>query len=60
VYGYLKSSGFVVPAARSHKAGYAATGLPILVPVGKGPKHEVMLQTLFDPMMHISHHVSDS
>ncbi|KAK3109680.1 hypothetical protein LTR53_016798 [Teratosphaeriaceae sp. CCFEE 6253] len=56
VYGYLKTSGFVVPAAGAHIAGYAATGRPSLVPVPKGPKHEWMLQTLFDPLMHISHH----
>ncbi|TKA65004.1 hypothetical protein B0A55_09436, partial [Friedmanniomyces simplex] len=56
LYGYLKSSGFVVPSSGSHIAGHKATGRPLLVAVRKGRKHELMLQSLFDPLLYISHH----
>lgn len=57
LYNYLKNSGYVVPATGSHSAKYKATGLPSFVAVRDGPKHEEMLQELFDPLMHIAHHV---
>ncbi|TKA78562.1 hypothetical protein B0A55_02804 [Friedmanniomyces simplex] len=56
LYGYLKSSGFVVPSSGSHIAGHKATGRPLFVAVRKGRKHELMLQSLFDPLSYISHH----
>jgi hypothetical protein len=58
LYNHLKGMGYVVSAAKSHKAGYASTGKPLYVPVRSGPNHENMLEELFDPMIHISHHVS--
>ncbi|KAK4978192.1 hypothetical protein LTR42_002570 [Elasticomyces elasticus] len=57
LYKYLtRESGFIVQAAGSHKAGYKASGKPLFVPTRDAAKHEQMLSTLFDPLMHISHH----
>ncbi|KAK5677100.1 hypothetical protein LTS10_010289 [Elasticomyces elasticus] len=57
LYEYLtRESGFIVQAAGSHKAGYKASGKPLFVPTRDAAKHEQMLSTLFDPLMHISHH----
>ncbi|KAK4902435.1 hypothetical protein LTR49_027045 [Elasticomyces elasticus] len=57
LYKYLtRESGFIVQAAGSHKAGYKASGKPLFVPTRDAAKHEQMLSSLFDPLMHISHH----
>ncbi|KAK0946654.1 hypothetical protein LTR29_001823 [Friedmanniomyces endolithicus] len=60
LYGYLKSSGFVAPASGSHWAGYKASGKVLFVPTLTGGTHELMLRSLFDPLLHISHHVIHS
>jgi len=54
---FLKDAGYVVDASGAHKTGYAATGKPSLVAVTSGPDHQDMLQTLFDPLALIAHHV---
>lgn len=56
LYNYLKNSGYVVPATGSHSAKYRAAGLPLFVAARSETKHNEMLQTLFDPLMHIAHH----
>ncbi|KAK0355576.1 hypothetical protein LTR91_009914 [Friedmanniomyces endolithicus] len=57
LYGYLKSSEYVAPASGSHQAGYKASGKVLFVPTFTGDKHELMLRSLFEPLLHISHHV---
>ncbi|KAK5131638.1 hypothetical protein LTR08_000765 [Meristemomyces frigidus] len=56
VYQYLKTQGYVVAATGTHKAGYKQSGKPLFVAVKEGVGHERMLQALFDPLLHISHH----
>ena len=51
VYHYLKNEGYIVSVGGAHKKAK-------FVAVKDGPKHEKMLKDLFDPFMHISHHVS--
>lgn len=58
VYQHLKNAGYVVPATGAHKAGYTKTGKLHFVAVREGFNQEKMLQNLFDPLMHIAHHVS--
>ncbi|KAK0338258.1 hypothetical protein LTR59_002932 [Friedmanniomyces endolithicus] len=57
LYDYIKSSEFVTPASGSHQAGYKASGKVLFVPTLTGGKHELMLRSLFEPLLHISHHV---
>ncbi|KAK1822511.1 hypothetical protein LTR12_003074 [Friedmanniomyces endolithicus] len=59
LYGYLKSSEYVAPASGSHQAGYKASGKVLFVPTFTGDKHELMLRSLFEPLLHISHHTTD-
>ncbi|KAK4554686.1 hypothetical protein LTR86_008188 [Recurvomyces mirabilis] len=56
VVGFLKTAGYLVDASGAHKPGYAATRKPSLVAVMSSPKHQDMLQTLFDPLALIAHH----
>ena len=58
LHQHLKSERYVVPATKSRQTGYRLTGKPLFVPVCKGPDHDRMLRELFDPLLHISHHVS--
>jgi len=60
VYQHLRNMNYVLPVTGSHKAGYVKSGKPLFVATRDGPIHEKMLQSLFDPLMHISHHVSRS
>ena len=57
LYHHLKNEGYVVTASGSHRAGYSASGKAQFVAVQAGPDHDKMLRNLFDPLMHISHHV---
>jgi hypothetical protein len=50
VYQYLKNEGYIVSVGGAHKKAK-------FLAVKDGPKHEKMLKDLFDPFMHISHHV---
>ena len=59
IYQHLRNEGYVVAAKGSHRAGFAASGKPLLVAVKSGPNHEKMLRNLFDPMLHINHRVSN-
>ncbi|KAK4545923.1 hypothetical protein LTR36_002487 [Oleoguttula mirabilis] len=56
VYQHLKNAGYILPATGSHKAGYTKSTKPLFVAVKEGADHEKMLQTLFDPLLHVGHH----
>lgn len=54
----IKKSVFITQAAKSHKPGYRATGKALFVPRHDSAALRQLLETYFDPMAHISHHVS--
>jgi meiosis-specific protein len=58
VFNFLKDEGFIVKASGANKAGYRTTEKPTFVAVREGPKHELMVRSLFDPLRHIKYHVS--
>ena len=53
-FKYLKGQKYVLPASGSHRAGYVKSGKPLFV----AANHDRMLADLFDPLTHISQHVS--
>ncbi|KAF2770537.1 hypothetical protein EJ03DRAFT_335497 [Teratosphaeria nubilosa] len=57
VYQHLKNMKYIVEASGSHKPGYSQTGKPLYVAARSGEEHEDMMQKLFDPTLHIEHHV---
>lgn len=52
----IKTSPFVAQTAKSHKAGFRATGQALYVPVRDGPQYTTMFERYFDPMTHIGEH----
>ena len=58
LHAKIKKSVFVTQAAKSHKPGYRATGKALFVPRHDSAALRKFLETYFDPMSHISHHVS--
>lgn len=58
MHAKIKKSVFVTQAAKSHKPGYRATGKALFVPCHDSAALRQLLETCFDPMAHISHHVS--
>ncbi|EMC97773.1 hypothetical protein BAUCODRAFT_403647 [Baudoinia panamericana UAMH 10762] len=58
VFDFLKSSGFIVAAPGSRKTSSRVPGKAQWLAVTDGPKHQLMLDTLFNPLLHIDHHVS--
>ena len=57
IYQDFKSEGYIVPYADAKIQGRKATVKPLTAAVEHGPTHEKMLRNLYDPLMHISHHV---
>jgi len=57
LHAKIKKSVFVTQAAKSHKPGYRATGKALFVPCHDNAVLRKLLETYFDPMAHISHHV---
>jgi hypothetical protein len=55
----MRRNNFVTDAEKSHKPGYRATGKALFVPVQDDATIRKLLKTYFDPMTHVSHHVSD-
>ena len=58
LYRFLIDEGYVKGTAMSHKAGVAASGKPQYVLSNDESVRQKMTRELFDPMTHISHHVS--
>ena len=58
LYRHLKHEGYVAAACDSRRASSTASGKLQFVAIKEGPAHERMLNNFFDPMMHISNHVS--
>jgi hypothetical protein len=54
----IKKSVFTTQAAKSHKPGYRATGKALFVPRHDNAALRQLLETYFNPMAYISHHVS--
>lgn len=52
----IKNSGFVKQTAKSHKAGFRATGQALYVPVIEGPEYRSMFERYFDPMTNVGEH----
>lgn len=53
----VKKSRFVTDAEKSHKPGYRATGKALFVPVQDDATMRRMLDTYFNPMTYVGHHV---
>jgi hypothetical protein len=60
MHGKIKKSVFVTQAAKSHKPGYRATGKALFVPCHDSAALRQLLETYFDPMSYVGHHVSVS
>jgi len=58
MHSKIKKGVFVTQAAKSHKPGYRATGKALFVPRHDSAALRQLLEAYFDPMTHISHHVS--
>lgn len=58
IYEHLKYAGYVVPAKGSRRAKSSTSGRVRLVPVTTGGDYDMMQKNLFDPLLHIRHHVS--
>ena len=54
----VKESNFVVKAADFKKPGFRATGKARFVPKKDGASIRHLLETCFDPMIHVGHLVS--
>jgi hypothetical protein len=54
----IRKNKFVVDAEKSHKPGYRATGKALFVPAHDDATMRKLLETYFNPMTHINHHVS--
>ena len=54
----MRRNNFVTDAEKSHKPGYRATGKALFVPVQDDATIRKLIKTYFDPMTHVSHHVS--
>lgn len=54
----IRKNKFVVDAEKSHKPGYRATGKALFVLAHDDATMRKLLESYFNPMTHINHHVS--